>query len=139
MRQWTWLMVGACIGGMMSAGCVERRMLIVSDPPGATVLVNGQNVGLTPASVPFTYYGKYDITLIRDGYQTKTYQARIRRPWFQFFPLDFAAEVLYPGHIQDNRTLNFQMEPMVQPTSEQIIRSAEAIRQRGQTLGPSEN
>lgn len=139
MRQWTWLMVGACIGGMMSVGCVERRMLIVSDPPGATVLVNGQNVGLTPASVPFTYYGKYDITLIRDGYQTKTYQARIRRPWFQFFPLDFAAEVLYPGHIQDNRTLNFQMEPMVQPTSEQIIRSAEAIRQRGQTLGPSEN
>ncbi|MCX7701709.1 MAG: PEGA domain-containing protein, partial [Gemmataceae bacterium] len=113
--------------------------LIVSDPPGATVVVNGQNVGLTPASVPFTYYGKYDITLIRDGYQTKTYQARIRRPWFQFFPLDFAAEVLYPGHIQDNRTLNFQMEPMVQPTSEQIIRSAEAIRQRGQTLGPSEN
>jgi hypothetical protein len=138
MRPTAWLIIGVncCLAGI---GCVERRMLIVSDPPGATVLVNGQNVGLTPASVPFTYYGKYDITLIQDGYQTKTYQARIRRPWFQFFPIDFAAEVLYPGHIQDNRTLNFTLEPMVHPTAEQLLRGAEAIRQRGQTLSPDGN
>lgn len=135
MRHVVWILVsfGSLLG---TSGCVERRLLIVSDPPGATVLVNGQNVGLTPASVPFTYYGQYDITLIREGYQTKTYPARIRRPWFQFFPIDFAAEVLYPGHIQDNRTLQFSLEPIVQPTTEQMIRSAEAIRQRGQALGP---
>src|SRR5262249_3082859 len=83
-------------------GCVERRMLIVSDPPGATVFVNGENVGLSPASVPFTYNGKYDVTLVRDGYQTKTYEAVVPRRWFEFFPIDFGAEVLYPGHIQDN-------------------------------------
>src|SRR5438132_8845491 len=102
-----WLALGVLATGL--AGCVERRMLIVSDPPGATVFVNGENVGLSPASVPFIYYGKYDITLVRDGYQTTTEHHRIRRPWFEFFPFDFGAEVLYPGHIQDNRTIPVAM------------------------------
>jgi hypothetical protein len=117
-------------------GCVERRMLIVSDPPGATVFVNGENVGLSPASVPFIYYGKYDITLVRDGYQTVTEHQPIRRPWFEFFPLDFGAEVLWPGHIQDNRVISIPMSPVVQPRGEEILREANNVRGRAQNLCP---
>src|SRR5205085_4017228 len=95
------LLLAAMLAAGMT-GCVERRMLIVSDPPGATVFVNGENVGLSPASVPFTYYGKYDITCVRDGYETTTEKQPVRRPWYEFFPMDFVAEVLYPGHVQDN-------------------------------------
>jgi len=115
-------------------GCVERRFLVVSNPPGATVLVNGENVGVTPASVPFTYYGKYDITLIRDGYQTRTYEKPIRRPWFEYFPLDFFAENVYPGHIQDNRVLTFEMEPLIQPRTEDVLNQARTLRERGTVL-----
>ena len=124
---------------LATTGCVERRMLIVSDPPGATVFVNGENAGLSPASVPFTYYGKYDVTLVRDGFQTTTEHPRIHRPWFEFFPFDFGAEVLYPGHIQDNRTIPIAMEPVVQPRGEDILNKANSVRQRGQALNGPEN
>lgn len=120
---------------LATTGCVERRMLIVSDPPGATVFVNGENVGLSPASVPFTHYGKYDITLVRDGYQTTTERQPVRRPWYQFFPIDFFAEVLYPGHVQDNHPIKIPMQPLTQPRGEDILQKANEVRQRGQTVG----
>jgi hypothetical protein len=116
------------------AGCVERRMLIVSDPPGATAIVNGQNLGPTPASMPFTYYGKYDVTLVRDGYQTKTNYAQIHRPWFEFFPIDFFAENVWPSHLQDDRTLQFRMEPLTQPRSDDVVSDANALRERAKSL-----
>ncbi len=115
------------------SGCVERRMLIVSDPPGATAIVNGQNIGPTPASMPFTYYGKYDVTLVRDGFQTKTYFAEIRQPWFEFYPIDFFAENLWPSYIHDNRTIQFTMEPLIQPRSDQVVNEANALRSRATT------
>src|SRR5581483_10051303 len=64
------LLVAAVLAGGPS-GCVERRYVIESDPPGALVLVNGQPLGTTPVDGYFTYYGSYTFTLIKDGYQTK--------------------------------------------------------------------
>src|SRR5690606_3614274 len=45
-----------------SLGCVHRRMTIRSDPPGALVLLEGEEIGYTPVSVDFTYYGTREIT-----------------------------------------------------------------------------
>ena len=45
------------------AGCVERRFVIESDPPGALVLMNGQQLGATPVDGHFVYYGRYHFTL----------------------------------------------------------------------------
>ncbi len=39
--------------GLLS-GCVERRYTIRSDPPGATVIVNGEEIGPAPASKSFS-------------------------------------------------------------------------------------
>jgi hypothetical protein len=47
--------------------------------------------------------------------------------------------VLYPGHIQDNRTIPIAMEPVVQPRGEDIMREANNVRQRGQALGGPDN
>src|SRR6478672_8516057 len=52
------------------AGCVERRFVIESDPPGALVLLNGQPLGTTPVDGYFTYYGNYRFTIIKDGFET---------------------------------------------------------------------
>ncbi len=117
-------------------GCVERRFLVESNPAGAAVFVNGDFKGTTPVSVPFTYYGKYDITLARDGYDTRTYSQRIRRPWFEFFPLDFFAENVYPFHIQDNHTYHFDLQPLSQPRGEDVLNKANGLRQKAQGISP---
>ena len=47
------------------------RRAAVHDPQrsaGATVIVNGEEIGPTPASKSFVYYGDREITLMLDGY-----------------------------------------------------------------------
>jgi hypothetical protein len=36
----------------LSNGCVYRRLIVRSDPPGARVLIDGQEVGYTPTGIP---------------------------------------------------------------------------------------
>src|SRR5713101_9551573 len=93
-----------CVGMMCAfalSGCVERRFIIESNPPGAIVYMDGQQKGATPLELPFDYYGWHEFTLVKEGYETKTYRARAPAPWFQWPPLDFFSENVYPGHIQD--------------------------------------
>src|SRR3954453_16159500 len=54
------LLAAAALG---LTGCVERKITIGSDPPGAILLLNDVEVGRTPVTVPFTTYGDYDIRL----------------------------------------------------------------------------
>src|SRR5258708_2330398 len=84
-------------------GCIERRMVVVSDPPGALVLHNGQPIGNAPGDDHFTYYGIHHFTLIRPGYQTLQVDQRIRAPWYEFFPLDLVTEGLVPLQLEDVR------------------------------------
>ena len=93
-RRSCWL---ACAGVLaLLSGCVERRFVIESSPPGATVLVNNRRVGVTPVDVPFTYYGTYLITLEMDGYQTRTIQQKVSPTWYSYPPVDFIVENLNP-------------------------------------------
>ncbi len=62
------------VGGLGHAGCVERTITITSDPPYALVWLNDEEIGRTPVTVPFTFYGKYDVRLIHEG-QWKSRQA----------------------------------------------------------------
>ena len=59
------------------SGCVERRYVVYTDPPGAMVFRNGQPLGATPADDHFVYYGKYKFTIIADGYETLTVEQDI--------------------------------------------------------------
>src|SRR5438046_8549070 len=93
------LVAAVLLGGL--PGCVERRYVIESDPPGALVLVNGQPIGTTPVDGYFVYYGNYNFTLIKDGFQTKQVSQRIASPWYEYTPLDFISENLYPGKLED--------------------------------------
>ena len=79
-------------GVSLLAGCVERRYTIRSDPPGATVIVNGEEIGPTPASKSFVYYGQREITLILDGYATKTVIQPINAPWWDNYFTEFFTE-----------------------------------------------
>src|SRR5690606_1796746 len=53
-------------------GCVRRRLTVRSDPPGALVLIDDQEIGHTPVATSYVYYGTRKIQLIKDGYETQT-------------------------------------------------------------------
>jgi hypothetical protein len=59
-------LLAAALGSASLLGCVERTISITSEPRGALVYLNDEEVGRTPVSVPFTYYGVYDVRLERE-------------------------------------------------------------------------
>src|SRR4051812_35334353 len=59
--------VVALFAGAGCAGGVDRTVVVKSEPPGALVYMNGQEVGRTPAEVPILWYGTYDLRLRQDG------------------------------------------------------------------------
>ena len=113
---------------LASTGCVRRRMTIVSNPPGALVYVDNQEIGVTPVSTPFTYYGTREIQVVRDGYETVKQQNRIDRPWYQYPVVDFVAETLWPWEIRDERIVEIELtQQRIVPTQELLDR-ANALR-----------
>lgn len=49
--------------------CAERRIRVTSEPAGARVWLNDEEIGRTPCEALFTFYGKYDLRLERDGFE----------------------------------------------------------------------
>lgn len=119
---------------LTASGCVERRYVVESDPPGALVLVNGQPVGTTPVDGYFQYYGNYSFSLVKDGYETRTFNERLVCPWFEYPPIDFASENLYPGKIEDVRRLRFTLTPQTQVQTNDLLLQADQLRNRGQAV-----
>ncbi len=118
------LLVMAAILG----GCVQRRLTIRSNPPGARVYVGDEEVGTTPVSTDFVYYGTRKIRLVKPGYETLVVNQPIPAPWYQIPPLDFVSEILVPGEIRDERVVNFQMIPQQPVATEQFLSRGEQLR-----------
>jgi len=118
-----------------ASGCVQRRLLIRSDPPGAVVYVDDYEVGTTPASTSFTYYGTRKIRLVKDGCETLTVMQSIPPPWYQIPPLDFITENFVPGKIRDRQQLYYRLEPQRVVPTEQLLREAEELRGRARSTG----
>ncbi len=116
-------------------GCVERRYTIRTNPPGALVYVNGQELGTTPVSSSFTYYGDREITLQLDGYETMTVRQPINAPWYDNLLTEFFTENLYPGQLRDERDYTFQLKPLVSPPIDVLRDRAEGLRAVG-TIPP---
>jgi hypothetical protein len=110
------------------SGCVQRRLTIRSNPPGARVYVGDEEVGTTPVSTDFVYYGTRKIRLVKSGYETLVVNQPIPTPWYQFPPLDFVSEMLVPGEIRDERVVNFQMVPLQPVPTEQFLSRGEQLR-----------
>lgn len=110
-------------------GCVERRLTVRTDPPGARVYIDDYEIGTSPCSTHFTYYGTRKIRLVKDGFRTKTIYQPVAPPWYQIPPIDFFAEVVVPAKIRDHRTLSYQLEPEVIVPADELRRRAEGLRE----------
>jgi hypothetical protein len=101
------LLAQACI----ASGCVHRRLTIRTDPPGALAEVDGVSFGPTPVSTDFTYFGTREIKLSMPGYETKTVQQPISRPWYQVFPIEFFADNLVPFQVTNRHDFTYRLQP----------------------------
>ena len=97
---------------MAMAGCgqVTRQMTLKSEPSGALVYLNGQEVGRTPCTVDFTWYGRYDLVLRREGSQSVKMTQDVPPPWWQWIPLDLVSEIL-PGRKVDHHEYAYVLKP----------------------------
>jgi hypothetical protein len=112
-------------------GCVERIMKIETDPPGVLITVNDEEVGVSPVKFSFLWYGDYDIIARKDGYRTLKTHYRVDAPWYQYPPIDLVAETLVPATIRDEHVLPLlKLVPAEQPTVEQVVERAAALRRR---------
>jgi len=80
------------------AGENSRRVRVSSIPSGATIVVDNQNYGVTPAviSLPNYIYGGKSVTLKKRGYQDQTMMVNT-----QFQPIALLDIFLWPTFIVD--------------------------------------
>ena len=115
--------------GLSATGCVRRRLNVRTNPPGALVYVDNQQIGSTPCSVDFTYYGTREIRLVKPGYETLTVNQPIPTPWYEYIPLDFVSENLVPNKIRDNRTVTYDLAPQAIMPPQQLVERGNQLRQ----------
>ena len=113
---------------VMAGGCVQRRMTVRSNPPGALVYVDDYQIGTTPVSTDFIYYGTRKIRLVKDGYETLTVRQPFPIPWYEIFPLDFVTENLWPWEIRDERVVDLAMTTTASIPPESVVARAEQAR-----------
>ena len=79
---------------LLATGCVERTISITSKPSGALVRLNDHEVGRTPVTVPFKFYGTYDVRLSKDGYQSVWTKKETKQPLWEYPGPDLLAEAV---------------------------------------------
>jgi hypothetical protein len=126
---------------LSSSGCVQRRMTVRTNVPGAQVYVDDHEVGRTPVSTDFIYYGDRTIKLVKDGYETQTIKQPVDAPWYQWPGIDFFSENVWPWEIRDERQFNYQMQPQYVVPTDTLLTRAEDLRRSNtavlQTTAPA--
>ncbi|WP_235935064.1 PEGA domain-containing protein [Candidatus Laterigemmans baculatus] len=108
-------------------------MMVRTNPPGALVSVDNQIIGTSPAASSFTFYGTREIRVERDGYRTETIRQRIDPPWYQYPPLDFITETLWPLEIRDERVIDVELVPKETAPVAAVVDRAQQLREQSRS------
>ena len=131
-----WFLTGILLVVFLTTGCVERRLTLVTEPSEAVVWLNDEEVGTTPVTVNFNWYGDYNIRIEKSGYAILSTHRVLERPMHDKFPFDFFAEVVWPKKIVDEYTWTFELQPYEQTSPEELIEAAQEMQQQSeQELG----
>jgi hypothetical protein len=127
--------------GVMHLGCVERKLLIRSDPPGGVALVDNRIVGVTPVTVPFTFYGARKVevrwdTFLEDvpRFEPAEETRYVNPPWYQIFPIDFIFEFVWPFTISDERVFSFKLKRLAELDPDTADERESRIINRAETM-----
>jgi len=121
-------LVAVGLVSLLLTGCVERKLTINTEPQGALITLNDEQIGVSPVTVAFNWYGDYNVRAGKEGYETLETHRELKAPPHDWLGLDFFAQVLYPGRIVDNYEWTFELAPRRNPTREELIEKADALR-----------
>ncbi|MCL4222054.1 MAG: PEGA domain-containing protein [Phycisphaerales bacterium] len=122
-------------------GCLQRRIRVTSDPPGAFVWVNDTEIGRTPAETTFTFFGDYDVRLELDGYEPVHEMRRAKAPLHEYPGPDLVAAALpvkFKTLIEWHFDLSPSLEHALPPDQLDAEMVERARRLRRQTEGLEE-
>ncbi len=119
-----------------ATGCVRRTVTITSDPPGALVWLNDREIGRTPVTADFVYYGTYDVRLQHPDYEPMMTSGDAASPWWDTVGLDFFSE-LVPGTLHAEIEWHYVLEPL-NDDPEAVRHRAEQLRARLAEAGDGE-
>ena len=109
-------------------GCVERKLTINTKPQGALVTLNDEEVGTSPVTVSFSWYGNYNVRISKEGYETLKTHRKLKEPWYDYFPFDFFAQVLSSKRIVDSYEWTFELAEKKQIGREELIQKAQDLK-----------
>jgi len=113
-----------------TVGCVERKLTIITRPAGAIVRLNDEEIGTSPVTVNFNWYGDYRIQCIKPGYEILNTHRLLEAPTHDRFPFDFFYGVLYPKTIVDEYEWTFDLTPYQAPDRQALIEQAQAMKNK---------
>ena len=119
---------------ILIGGCVERKLMINTEPQGAVIVLNDEEIGVSPVMVGFNWYGDYKVRISKEGFETLNTHRKLSRPIHDKFPLDFFAEVLWPGKIVDEYRWNFELHPYVKINRDKLIEAAEEVKRKAEAI-----
>ena len=130
-----WRAVAVAVVGMVAAvlaGCtgqVVRTITVESEPAGALVWLNDNEVGRTPVTAQFTWYGVYRVRVEKAGYETYTTFERVAAPWFEWIGPDLFFETVVPGvHRDPHRFGPYVLAKAKPEDAEALLRRATEFR-----------
>jgi len=134
---WRMSAVVVVLLGCCQTGCVARRLTILSNPPGALVYIDDVEIGTTPISTHYTYYGTRKIRMVKAGYETLTVMQPIGSPWWDNYLTEFFSENLVPGELRDHRIFSFDLKPQQIVPPAELLSRAQELR-RNSAIPPAE-
>ena len=124
------LSVVSLISTLLLGGCVERRLTINTLPQGALVLLNDEEIGTSPVTVSFEWYGDYNVAIRKEGFETLKTHRKLKGPWYDKFPFDFLAQILNPGRIVDSYDWTFELAPKKEISRGELIQKAQELKEQ---------
>src|SRR5258706_8062941 len=114
---------------LLPMGCVEQTLSVDSNPAGALVFLNDQEVGRTPLTRDFKWYGDYDIQLRQEGYETLQTHHMLAAPAWNWVPLDLFA-YLIPVTFKDHKSLSYTLKPLdtTKDQPQELVQRAEDLK-----------
>ncbi len=110
------------------AGCVERELTINTQPQGAVVTLNDEEIGTSPVTVPFNWYGDYCVRISKEGYETLNTHKALKGPWYDHFPFDFFAQIVSPKRTVDKYEWTFTLEEKKQVNPQELVEKAQQLK-----------
>ena len=130
----TIIILSVLFTSLFTSGCVERFIKVTSQPPGAVVWLNDKEIGTTPITVPFTWYGEYAVTIRKNGYDPINTSKKADAPLYQWPGLDFVSECLLPFKFEDNHDWHFDLEQTKPVDRNKLIIRAERMKIKAEEI-----